>query len=81
MITKLLFPMGRLVATPGAQPPLRRLPPPDAEFREPFTSINGLRELSDGRIHGMSGLSMLSITLTMMLPFLLAKLYRQGDLQ
>lgn len=40
-----------------------------------------LRELSDGRIHGMSGLSMLSITLTMILPFLLAKLYQQGDLE
>ena len=37
-------------AIAGAQPPLRTLPKADAEHREPFTAISGLRELGDGRV-------------------------------
>ena len=33
----------------GAQPTPRRLPPPTSELTEPFSSVAGLRELSDGR--------------------------------
>ena len=40
-----------LVALPvGAQTPLKTLAKPDAEFAEPFTQINGVRELRDGRV-------------------------------
>ena len=33
-----------------AQAPLRTLTKPDAEYAEPFTLINGVRELRDGRV-------------------------------
>jgi hypothetical protein len=40
-----------LVALPvGAQAPVKTLAKPDAEFAEPFTQINGVRELRDGRV-------------------------------
>ncbi|MCC6930988.1 MAG: hypothetical protein IT359_18500 [Gemmatimonadaceae bacterium] len=43
--------LGALAPSTGrAQAPLRRLARSDAEHREPFTSISGLRELSDGRV-------------------------------
>lgn len=43
---------GGLAAPPaaGAQVATRRLTKAEAEYREPFTSINGLRELGDGRV-------------------------------
>lgn len=34
----------------SAQPPVRALTKPDAEFAESFTAITGVRELSDGRV-------------------------------
>jgi hypothetical protein len=34
----------------AAQSPLRTLAKPDAEYAEPFTQINGVRELKDGRV-------------------------------
>ena len=34
----------------AAQAPLRTLAKPDAEYAEPFTQINGVRELKDGRV-------------------------------
>jgi hypothetical protein len=34
----------------AAQAPLRTLAKPDAEYAEPFTQINGIRELRDGRV-------------------------------
>ena len=37
-------------ATLRAQPTLRRLPKAEAEYRDPFTTISGLRELADGRV-------------------------------
>lgn len=41
-----------LAATASALPaqPLRNLPKADAEYAEPFTTLNGIRELSDGRV-------------------------------
>lgn len=33
-----------------AQAPLRTLPKPEVEYREPFTAISGVRELKDGRV-------------------------------
>jgi hypothetical protein len=33
-----------------AQAPLKTLAEPDAEYAEPFTQINGVRELRDGRV-------------------------------
>src|SRR5215213_2184431 len=34
----------------AAQAPLKTLAKPDAEYAEPFTQINGVRELRDGRV-------------------------------
>ena len=34
----------------SAQAPLKTLAKPDAEYAEPFTTINGVRELRDGRV-------------------------------
>ena len=40
-----------LAALPGAaQAPLKTLGKPDIEYEEPFTQINGVRELRDGRV-------------------------------
>jgi hypothetical protein len=40
-----------LLALPAAaQAPLKTLTKPDAEYAEPFTQINGVRELRDGRV-------------------------------
>src|SRR5215218_1980398 len=40
-----------LAALPAAaQGPLKTLTKPDAEYAEPFTQINGVRELRDGRV-------------------------------
>jgi hypothetical protein len=39
-----------LVATPLAAQHVRALARPEAEFSEPFTSVNGVRELKDGRV-------------------------------
>jgi hypothetical protein len=38
------------VAVPLAAQPVRPLPKADAEFSEPFSSLNGVRELRDGRV-------------------------------
>ena len=34
----------------AAQAPLKTLTKPDVEYAEPFTQINGVRELRDGRV-------------------------------
>jgi hypothetical protein len=50
-ILPLLSAASLLVSVPAAaQAPLRTLTKPDAEFEEPFTQINGVRELRDGRV-------------------------------
>src|SRR5688572_6907671 len=47
----LLAAASRVAAAPAAaQPPLKTLAKPDAEYAEPFTQINGVRELKDGRV-------------------------------
>ena len=48
-LTLLIF-AGLLSASTLPAQQLRTLAKPDAEFEEPFTSINGVRELSDGRV-------------------------------
>lgn len=39
-----------ITTLPAQQPGYAPLPKPDKEFAEPFTSINGVRELRDGRV-------------------------------
>ncbi|MCU0650144.1 MAG: hypothetical protein MUF00_19310, partial [Gemmatimonadaceae bacterium] len=38
------------IAAPALAQPVRPLPKPDAEFSEPFSALNGVRELRDGRV-------------------------------
>jgi hypothetical protein len=39
-----------VLALPGQQVPVRTLSTPDVEYAEPFSQVDGIRELSDGRV-------------------------------